>query len=167
MKFSVFKDVSFTSLEDFKNSLTEIKEKIDEISSKIILPQDITVYRAFSIKEDEHLMPISKTNLISTSLTMDECSKYLIPNKGYTHYLYQINLEKGSMITICPYRILIDNNDRLTLTEDNNSKEIILSKDNYDFEEVIETTTKFNGNEELNIISINAISKIKDTKLKR
>lgn len=34
MKFSVFKDVSFTSLEDFKNSLTEIKEKIDEISSK-------------------------------------------------------------------------------------------------------------------------------------
>ena len=38
MKFSVFKDVSFTSLEDFKNSLTEIKEKIDEISSKIILP---------------------------------------------------------------------------------------------------------------------------------
>ena len=112
-------------------------------------------------------MPISKTNLISTSLTMDECSKYLIPNKGYTHYLYQINLEKGSMITICPYRILIDNNDRLTLTEDNNSKEIILSKDNYDFEEVIETTTKFNGNEELNIISINAISKIKDTKLKR
>ena len=43
MKFSVFKDVSFTSLEDFKNSLTEIKEKIDEISSKIILPQDITV----------------------------------------------------------------------------------------------------------------------------
>lgn len=71
------------------------------------------------------------------------------------------------MVTICPYRILIDNNDRLTLTKENASEEIIISKDNYDFEEVTETTTKFTDNEELNIISVNAISKLKDTKLKR
>ena len=71
------------------------------------------------------------------------------------------------MVTICPYRILIDNNDRLTLTKENDSEEIIISKDNYDFEEVMETTTEFTDNEELNIISINAISKVKDTKLKR
>lgn len=71
------------------------------------------------------------------------------------------------MVTICPYRILIDNNDRLTLTKENASEEIIISKDNYDFEEVTETTTKFTDNEELNIISVNVISKVKDTKLKR
>ena len=71
------------------------------------------------------------------------------------------------MVTICLYRILIDNNGRLTLTKENNSEEIIISKDNYDFDSVIEMTTELNAKEELNIISINAISKEKDTKLKR
>ena len=167
MKFSVFKDISFKSLEEFIESLIKVKEKLNEISKKIILTEDITVYRAFSISNEEELMPLSKANLVSTSLNINECSKYLISNKDYTHYLYQINLEKGSMVTICPYRILIDNNDRLTLTKENGSEEIIISKDNYDFEEVMETTTEFTDNEELNIISVNAIFKVKDTKLKR
>ena len=113
MKFSVFKDISFKSLEEFIESLIKVKEKLNEISKKIILTEDITVYRTFSISNEEELMPLSKANLVSTSLNINECSKYLIPNKGYTHYLYQINLEKGSMVTICPYRILIDNNDRV------------------------------------------------------
>lgn len=167
MKFSVFKDISFKSLEEFIESLIKVKEKLNEISKKIILTEDITVYRAFSISNEEKLIPLSKANLVSTSLNINECSKYLIPNKGYTHYLYQINLEKGSMVTICPYRILIDNNDRLTLTKENASEEIIISKANYDFEEETETITKFTDNEELNIISVNAISKVKDTKQKR
>ena len=153
--------------EIYEKSLIKVKEKLNEISKKIILTEDITVYRAFSISNEEELMPLSKANLVSTSLNINECSKYLIPNKDYTHYLYQINLEKGSMVTICPYRILIDNNDRLTLTKENGSEEIIISKDNYDFEEVMETTTEFTDNEELNIISVNAIFKVKDTKLKR
>lgn len=156
MKFSVFKDISFKSLEEFIESLLNVKEKLDKISSKIILSQDITVYRAFSIRDDEELISISKSNLVSTSLDIDECSKYIIPNKGYTHYLYQLNLEKGSLVAICPYRILIDNNDRLVLTKDNDSKEIILSKDNFDFEEVVKTESTFNSDEKLNIISINA-----------
>ena len=159
IKFSVFKDISFKSLEEFIESLLNVKEKLDKISSKIILSQDITVYRAFSIRDDKELISISKSNLVSTSLDINECSKYIIPNKGFTHYLYQINLEKGSMIAICPYRILIDNNDRLVLTKDNDSKEIILSKDNFDFEEVEKTESTFNNNEKLNIISIDAKSK--------
>ena len=154
------------------NSIVQPNTDDDDNSAENDLPQtgvteDITVYRAFSISNEEELMPLSKANLVSTSLNINECSKYLIPNKDYTHYLYQINLEKGSMVTICPYRILIDNNDRLTLTKENGSEEIIISKDNYDFEEVMETTTEFTDNEELNIISVNAIFKVKDTKLKR
>ena len=94
MKFSVFKDISFKSLEEFIESLIKVKEKLNEISKKIILTEDITVYRAFSISNEEELMPLSKANFVSTSLNINECSKYLIPNKGYTHYLNQINLEK-------------------------------------------------------------------------
>ena len=167
MKFSVFKDISFKNLEEFIESLKNVKEKLDKISAKIILPQDITVYRAFSIRDEEELIPLSKSNLISTSLDIDECSKYIIPNKGFIHYLYQINLEKNSMVAICPYRILIDNHDRLVLTKENESKEIIISKDNFEIEEVVETKAKFNGNEELNIISINAKNVIIDMNNKK
>lgn len=162
----VYKSRLGRAINSLDNNDLEIKE-IYEKYKKIILTEDITVYRAFSISNEEKLIPLSKANLVSTSLNINECSKYLIPNKGYTHYLYQINLEKGSMVTICPYRILIDNNDRLTLTKENASEEIIISKANYDFEEVTETTTEFTDKEELNIISLNAISKSKDTKLKR
>lgn len=167
MKFSVFKDISFKNLEEFIESLKNVKEKLDKISTKIILPQVITVYRAFSIRDEEELIPLSKSNLISTSLDIDECSKYIIPNKGFIHYLYQINLEKNSMVAICPYRILIDNHDRLVLTKENESKEIIISKDNFEFEKVVETKAKFNGNEELNIISINAKNVIIDMNNKK
>ena len=145
MKFTVFKDISFENLEAFKSSLLKAKEIVKETSTKIILPEDVTTYIAFSISKEDELSTLSRTDLISTSLNINECSKYLIPNKGYTHYLYQINLEKGSIVTICPYKILIDNNGRLTLTKENNSEEIIISKDNYDFDSVIETATELNA----------------------
>ena len=70
MKFSVFKDISFKSLEEFIESLIKVKEKLNEISKKIILTEDITVYRAFSISNEEELMPLSKANLVSTSLNI-------------------------------------------------------------------------------------------------
>ena len=81
MKFTVFKDISFENLEAFKSSLLKTKEIVKEASTKIILPEDVTTYRAFSISKEDELSTISRTDLISTSLNINECSKYLIPNK--------------------------------------------------------------------------------------
>lgn len=165
IKYTIFKDISFSNYESFKKSLITIKEQLNK-AFKIVLPKDITVYRAISIDSKNKLKPISKDNIISTSLNLDECSIYLRPNKGYKHYLYQINLEKDSLVAICPYRILIYNNSRLVLTKRYENQEIILSKNDYIFEETISTTVKLNNNEELNIICLNAKRKLKDIKKK-
>ena len=159
IKYTIFKDISLKDYESFKKSLIPIKQQLNKVF-KIVLPKDTTVYRAVSIDSKNKLKPISKDTIISTSLNLDECSIYLIPNKGYKHYLYQINLEKDSLVAICPYRVLIYNNSRLVLTKKYENQEIILSKDNYVFEETLSTTVKLNNNEELNIICIESVNKI-------
>ena len=80
MAYTVFKDISFTTIDDFKTSLISIKERLKTVTSKITLPTDITVYRALSIKEDDNLLPLAKDILISTSLNISECNKFFILN---------------------------------------------------------------------------------------
>ena len=50
MSFTVFKDVSFSSLDSFKESLINIKNKVLNIN--LTLDEDTTVYRAFSLSDD-------------------------------------------------------------------------------------------------------------------
>ena len=76
MKFSVFKDISFKSLEEFIESLIKVKEKLNEISKKIILTEDITVYRAFSISNEEEL----RKNLVLS--TYKQISEEFIESKS-------------------------------------------------------------------------------------
>lgn len=168
MAYTVFKDISFTTINDFKTSLISIKERLKTVASKITLPIDITVYRALSIKEDDNLFPLAKDTLISTSLNIGECNKFFILNQGYKHYLYQIDLKKSSPLALCPYAILLDkNNNRLILTQRQDQEEIILSKDNYDFTTNFITTTTFYNDVALNIISLDAKPKINTRNHKR
>ena len=168
MAYTVFKDISFTTINDFKTSLISIKERLKTVASKITLPIDITVYRALSIKEDDNLFPLAKDTLISTSLNISECNKFFILNQGYKHYLYQIDLKKSSPLALCPYAILLDkNNNRLILTQRQDQEEIILSKDNYDFTTNFITTTTFYNDVALNIISLDAKPKINTRNHKR
>ncbi len=101
MSFTVFKDVSFSSLDSFKESLINIKNKVLNIN--LTLDEDTTVYRAFSLSDDSEEELLSKSELISTSLDIDTCDDFLVAgNKRY--YLYQINLKKGGKVAICPTR---------------------------------------------------------------
>lgn len=154
---TVFKNISFDTLESFRRSLILVYQEICKVANKFILPEDITVYRALSIADEKDLCNISKTNLISTSLDINECSKFLINQKGYYHYLYQINLKKGSKVAICPYSILLDERDeRLILTQRKDQHEIILLKNNYNFDINLSTNIDSKGLQNLNIIIVNA-----------
>ncbi len=82
MAFSIFKMISFADLESFTNSLREVEKIVKEAIHKIILPQEITVYRAISVLEGNNVMDIAKTSLISTSFDIQECSKFLQMNPG-------------------------------------------------------------------------------------
>ncbi len=155
MKMTVFKDISFYSLEDFKNSLQKVIETMKNASKKIVLKNNITIYRAFSLEKGIKPILLAKENFISTSMDIKECSKFFNRNKVYEHYLYQINLEAFSCVGICPYAILIDENNQLYLTSKNEQQEIILVQDNFDFEE--KQTTKISLKEgEINFSIIDA-----------
>ncbi len=152
MKMTVFKDIDFSDISSFKNSLELVKKKIEDASLKMRLKDDLTVYRALSVSSDDSVSFISRSDIISTSTSFDECSKFIIPDK---HTLYQINLEKDSPVLICPYSILIKDGV-LSLTQRYDQKEIILLKDNYDFTEVLSTDTKLNDLDNINIVLLDA-----------
>lgn len=155
MKMTVFKDIDFSDISSFKNSLELVKKKIKDASLKMRLKDDLTVYRALSVPSDDSVSFISKSDIISTSTSFDECSKFIIPDSNYKHTLYQINLEKDSPVLICPYSILIKDGV-LSLTQRHDQKEIILLKDNYDFTEVLSTDTKLNDLDNINIVLLDA-----------
>ena len=91
MNFTVFKDISLDSLESFRESLETINEKIEPLLSKLEIEEPITVYRMISVKKDDKTYFLSKGNIISTSIDIDECLNFCINDNDYNHYLYQIN----------------------------------------------------------------------------
>lgn len=160
MSLTVFKDVSFDSIDSFIESLVNTKEIIKNIDMK--LEEDMTVYRAYSIPTAQEEMFLSRSELVSTSLDIDNCDDFLINDNNYNHYLYKINLEKGSLVTVCPYSILLDGlTGRLILSKNNTQDEVILNKENYDFEVVKTTTRTLEDDSNLEIKTINGSPKEK------
>lgn len=160
MSLTVFKDVSFDSIDSFIESLVNTKEIIKNIDMK--LEEDMTVYRAYSIPTAQEEMFLSRSELVSTSLDIDNCDDFLINDDNYNHYLYKINLEKGSLVTVCPYSILLDGlTGRLILSKNNTQDEVILNKENYNFEVVKTTTRTLEDGSNLEIKTINGSPKEK------
>ena len=159
IKLSIFKDVSFKDISSFKDSLQKNLKIINQAIQKIYLPESTYVYRVISIPINENLHFISKGKLVSTSLDINECEKFLISNtkEQYKHFLYKIYLEKNALVGICPYAILFDEiNDRIILTKRQDQKEIILLKDEYLFNNIGESVKELENGEDLNIINIKA-----------
>ena len=123
------------------------------------MKKDLTVYRAYSIPTAQEEMFLSRSELVSTSLDIYNCDDFLINDNNYNHYLYKINLEKGSLVTVCPYSILLTG--RLILSKNNPQDEVILNKENYDFEVVKTTTRTLEDGSNLEIKTINGSPKEK------
>lgn len=161
MNFTVFKDISLDSLESFRESLEIINKKIEPLLSKLETEEPITVYRMISVKKDDETYFLSKENIISTSIDMEECLKFYINDEDYNHYLYQINLPKNSKVAICPYTIGVNtNNDQLILTTRKDQKEVILNKKLYDFKYNNESEIVFSEKTTIKVISLDAKEKI-------
>lgn len=166
LKLAVFKDISFNDEISFKESLVQILNLVKQATHKIFLPENTWVYRVVSVPIDENLTIMAKGDLVSTSLDINECEKFLISGLGmkYKHYIYKIHLEKNSIVGICPYAILFDESqDRIILTQKQDQKEIILSKNEYLFNEMAKNTKLLDNGENLTVITIDA--KMKEQQL--
>lgn len=127
----IFKSIDFSTLESFKESILRIRDILKEATSKIVVPEDMHVYR--SISSDNDIEGISKSDFISTSLSFAETCKYAVQGKNIR--MYDITIPAGSRVGISPYRVLDDQkNDRLIITQSSDQEEVIIDSSNYDFE---------------------------------
>lgn len=151
-KFYPFKNVDFASFISFTESLENIKETIINIKP-YNLKQDKTVFRFASSKEN--IDDISNGDLISTSESIKEASKFIDTSKK-NNSLFQINLKEGSPVLFCPYNFKYDSkNNRLKLESYDNQEEILLKKSDYLFDNTFSADTKL-GNMSVNIKIIDA-----------
>lgn len=76
MSFTVFKDISLTDFSSFKRSLQQAKENIEPLLSRLELISPMTVYRMVSVQKDANNKFLSKQNIVSTSVDINECLKF-------------------------------------------------------------------------------------------
>ncbi len=127
----VFKHIDMTSIDGFIESIKRIKVILDDVTTKLIIPETTTVYRAVST--DDNISDISKGNIISTTLSFGEALKYAVAGDNIA--IYEIVLPEGSPCAICPYAI-VDHltSGRLSITKSGDEEEIIINKNAYDLD---------------------------------
>lgn len=126
----IFKSIDFSSIDTFKESIFRIKDLLDVATTKIIIPEDIKVYRAVS--SNGEIDGIAKSDFVSTSLSFAEALKYAIA--GTNINIYEITIPAGSHVGISPYAVLDDKkNDRLILSTIGDQEEVLLNSNNMDF----------------------------------
>ena len=127
----VFKYIDMTSIDGFIESIKRIKVILDDVTTKLLIPETTTVYRAVST--DDSISDISKSNIISTTLSFGEALKYAVAGDNIA--IYEIVLPEGSPCAICPYAIVEHlTSGRLSITKSGDEEEIIINRNAYDLD---------------------------------
>ena len=127
----VFKYIDMTSIDGFIESIKRIKVILDDVTTKLLIPETTTVYRAVST--DDSISDISKSNIISTTLSFGEALKYAIAGDNIA--IYEIVLPEGSPCAVCPYAIVEHlTSGRLSITKSGDEEEIIINRNIYDLD---------------------------------
>ena len=122
---------------DFYSNIIEIIKVLDGIKNKIVLPEDITVYRCISTYEPN----LNPTNgrFLSTSLSCEVAKRYYqISNKAQHPVMYKIKLKKGTPITAVFPKKVLDSDTGKQIVDDLESEqpvmEIMLNMNDYEIE---------------------------------
>lgn len=142
IKYSVFSNVDFSSMENFIKSLNDVNQIIfSQPNERIFLSEPCHVYRAFSSQSNEE-QEISLGNFVSTTKNVDEAEDYFIDKPLYTHYLYDIYLEKDTPVLLCPYGVCLTDKDELYLSRQVGEDVVIFLKNEIDITLINEKTIK-------------------------
>ena len=102
LKYLVFGKIDFDNIENFINQMKDIYKIISQAKDKILLDEDLTVYRGCCYTGKEY--NISKSNLISTTLDPEITKQFMFRNNN-NNKLYVIKLKKGTPILVNPLSI--------------------------------------------------------------
>lgn len=154
IKISVFNSLDLTNIDTFTSSIYKVRDLVIEALNKMTINEKITVFRAVSTNSE--INDISKSNIVSTSLSFSETLKFAMAGENIN--IYQINLEKNSKVAIIPYSITFNTKtNQLKLSNNDTQSEIIINKDLYDFENIASES-----NNNISIIELNA--KLKESR---
>ena len=129
----VFININFETFTKFMESMQRIYDILESIKGKLILEDDITLYRGVSINKGDSLDKISLGNLISTSMNPNVIKNFHIFGP-YTKVVYEMHIKAGTPVMIVPYSIAINNEGILKIINNDRQNEIILYKDTLDME---------------------------------
>lgn len=155
IRYSVFKDIDFTSYELFLKSVKNIEQKLLSLKNKIKLIDNVDVYRATTLSSLDNISQISNSELISTSMDVEVTDSFYQIGLG-NHVLYKLSLKKDTPCLVVPYSIEIhnvNNKQVLKVVQSDTQQEIILYGSTLDFEI---TNQKYFEEEDLTVIKMNA-----------
>src|SRR5574344_1571873 len=109
LKFSTFYAIDDLNIDTFYNSLLNVKKTLLSCQNKIILPDDITLYRGISTNDLENLELLSKDKLVSTSTNQQVCKSFLNINKY--NILDIIKVKANTSVIVASYSIKRTYND--------------------------------------------------------
>ena len=130
IRLSVFSDISLDSFENFLKSIDLIRKKLKLLYGKIILPNDMVLFRCNSIKEKDSINRISIGDFISTSLDFETAENFF--SYDGLNVTYVINVPAGTPVLVIPYSIKLivkDNKKILKVVANDNQNEVILFND--------------------------------------
>ena len=148
VKKSIFSQVNFDNIYKFIESLKLIIANIISASNKVTIDSDIIIYRGIGIDSNKDEKNIAKGNIISTTTNIEVAKRFMFYDLNLNNILYVIKITQGSNVLVIPYSILINyNNNRLEIKKCNgiSQNEIILFKDNFDFDEIKTKTVKLDN----------------------
>ena len=129
----VFININFETFTKFMESMQRIYDILESIKGKLILEDDVTLYRGVSINKGDSLDKISLGNLISTSMNPNVIKNFHIFGP-YTKVVYEMHIKAGTPVMIVPYSIVVNNEGILKIINNDRQNEIILYKDTLDME---------------------------------
>ena len=121
-RYTIFSNIDFTNIITCMKSLKQVYKLIQQTKGKIKLKDKLTVYRGISLDIPNTPTTLSRGDIISTGLKLDDAFTFLLHHQ-YNH-LYVIELEAGTNVLVTPYALIT------TYPKDENHLENLLKQKN-------------------------------------
>lgn len=100
----VFSSIDFSSIYTCIHSLKIIYLRLEQAHGKIILPDDLTVYRGISTSKGKNPIDICRSKILSTGLSLEDIETFLFQKEE--NHVFVITMKKGTSVLVTPYSLI-------------------------------------------------------------
>lgn len=115
VRYSVFKNVNLNDIISFIDSMKGVYQILKGARTKIKLCDDIVVYRGISVKNSKEVQAVSLSNIISTSIKIDDANDFIYQNPSDDSYLFVISLKKDTNVLVTPLSLIFQYEDGVSM----------------------------------------------------